>query len=85
LSFAQEIQDGATAYLIESVFDEALGKRFSSLTAAAVSQLAFAWNLKPFVSAQANYMALSDAVKLVRGARKAVTIAEREAIAADTA
>jgi hypothetical protein len=30
------------------------------------------------------FMALSDAVKLVRGARKAMAIAEREAIAADT-
>jgi hypothetical protein len=29
-------------------------------------------------------MALSEAVKLVRGARKAMTTAEREAIAADT-
>jgi hypothetical protein len=29
------------------------------------------------------FMALSDAVKLVRGARKAMTIAEREAIADD--
>lgn len=30
------------------------------------------------------FMALSEAVKLVRGARKAMTIAEREAIADDT-